>query len=99
MPRSRTAVAQFDPGSASLYHPAIGQRADIIHPNPRYRHISPHLLRHSFARNWKRSGGSLESLKRLLGHSSRRTTMDLYGIESQEETEQNYREIEGLLLD
>jgi integrase len=75
-----------------------GQRAGLTHPNPRYRDISPHLLRHSFARNWKRAGGSLETLRRLLGHSSLRTTMDLYGIESQDEAEQNYRMIELALI-
>lgn len=71
-----------------------GERAGISHPNPRYRNISPHLLRHTFARHWKRAGGSLETLKRLLGHASLSTTMDLYGVESQEEAEQNYRAIE-----
>lgn len=73
---------------------SAGQRAGITHPNPRYRDISPHLLRHSFARHWKRAGGSLETLRRLLGHSSLRTTMDLYGVESQDEAEQHYRNIE-----
>jgi integrase/recombinase XerD len=76
-----------------------GRRAGIVHPNPRYRNISPHLLRHSFARHWKRAGGSLETLKRLLGHASLSTTMDLYGVESQDEAEQNYRRFEVGLID
>lgn len=65
--------------------------AGVGTPNPRYRHVGPHLLRHSFARNWKRAGGSLESLQKILGHSSLKTTLDVYGCESQDETEENYR--------
>ena len=65
--------------------------AGVGTPNPRYRDVGPHLLRHSFARNWKRAGGSLESLQKILGHSSLKTTLDVYGCESQCETEENYR--------
>jgi integrase/recombinase XerD len=65
--------------------------AGIRTPNPRYRNVGPHLLRHSFARNWKRANGSMESLQKILGHSSLKTTLDVYGCESQTETEENYR--------
>lgn len=75
-----------------------GDRAGIANPNPRYTHVSPHLLRHSFARNWKRNGGSLESLQKILGHASMSTTLDLYGTESQEETEENYHQMAPFLL-
>ncbi len=75
----------------------IGRKAGIRTPNPRYREIGPHLLRHSFARNWKRAGGSLESLQKILGHSSLKTTLDVYGTESQFETEENYRQLIGKL--
>lgn len=76
----------------------VGRMSGIENPNPRYRNISPHLLRHSFARNWKRAGGSMESLQKLLGHSSLRTTMDVYGTESLDETEQNFRALQGQLV-
>jgi integrase/recombinase XerD len=65
--------------------------AGVSTPNPRYRDVGPHLLRHSFARAWKASGGSLESLQKILGHSSLKTTLDFYGTESQVDTENNYR--------
>jgi len=72
---------------------SAGGRAGISTPNPRYRNVGPHLLRHSFARNWKRAGGSLESLQKILGHSSLKTTLDTYGTESQDETEENYHAV------
>lgn len=77
---------------------AAGRRSGIANPNPRYRNVNPHLLRHSFARNWKRAQGSLESLQKLLGHASFQTTMDLYGTESLTETEENYHRTSRLLV-
>jgi integrase/recombinase XerD len=71
--------------------------AGVETPNPRYRYVGPHLLRHSFARNWKRAAGSLESLQKILGHSSLKTTLDVYGCESQDETEENYRTLAKLI--
>ena len=75
----------------------VAAKAGIETPNPRYRNVGPHLLRHSFARNWKRLGGSLESLQKILGHASLKTTLDVYGSESQAEVEENYRELAGRL--
>lgn len=74
-----------------------GEEAGVNTPNPRYKNIGPHLLRHSFARNWKNSGGSLESLQKILGHSSLRTTLDIYGTESQADVEANYHEVSSKL--
>lgn len=68
----------------------VGARARLENPNPRHENITPHLLRHSFARNWKRAGGSMESLQKILGHASLKTTFDVYGTESIVETEENY---------
>lgn len=76
----------------------VAKNAGVTTPNPRYRNVGPHLLRHSFARNWKRAGGSLESLQKLLGHSSLKTTLDVYGTESQDETEENYRGLVQVLV-
>jgi len=70
----------------------VGRFAGVPTPNPRYIGVGPHLLRHSFARNWKRSGGSIESLQKMLGHASAKTTLDCYGTEDLREVEANYRE-------
>lgn len=76
----------------------VGTQASVRTPNPRYVAVGPHLLRHSFARNWKRSGGSIESLQKLLGHASVKTTLDCYGTEDQREVEANYRRLERELV-
>jgi integrase/recombinase XerD len=76
----------------------VGRLAGVENPNPRHTDVTPHLLRHSFARNWKRAGGSMESLQKILGHASLRTTMDVYGTEGLQDTESNYRTIEDLLV-
>jgi integrase/recombinase XerD len=77
---------------------SVGRSAGVTNPNPRYKNINPHLLRHSLARNWKRNGGSIESLQKLLGHASIATTMELYGTESVVEIETNYHRMVGHIV-
>lgn len=43
----------------------------------RYRNM--HMTRHTFATNWLRKGGRLETLSLAMGHESIATTKDLYG--------------------
>lgn len=69
---------------------SAGERAGLANPNPRYRQITCHLLRHSFSRLWKAHGGSIETLSRILGHASVKTTMDVYGTESLTDVRRNY---------
>jgi integrase len=70
-----------------------GVRSGIRNPNPKYQHLTCHLFRHSFARVWKARGGSIESLSKILGHESVRTTWDEYGSESLEDVRRNYAKI------
>jgi integrase/recombinase XerD len=42
------------------------------------RYRNPHTTRHTFATRWLRRGGRLETLSLVMGHSSIRTTHDLY---------------------
>lgn len=70
---------------------AAGTTAEIKNPNPKYRFITCHLLRHTFARHWKDNGGSIETLSKILGHSSIKTTWDQYGTESLEDVRRNYQ--------
>lgn len=68
-----------------------GRQAGLQNPNPKYTHINCHLFRHTFARLWKDAGGSLESLSKILGHTSIKTTLDEYGTESLETVQRNYQ--------
>ena len=72
-----------------------GIKAGILSPNPKYRHITPHLFRHSFARLWKDRGGDIEALSNILGHQSVRTTWDTYGTMSLSGIQQEYKRIIG----
>ena len=67
-----------------------GNRAGIRHPNPRYRDVTCHLLRHSFARLWKASGGSIETLSHLMGHSTPFLTQVTYGREGFLDVQRNF---------
>ena len=39
---------------------------------------NPHVCRHTYATRWLRDGGRMDTLAKALGHSSIRTTVDLY---------------------
>ncbi len=69
---------------------ASGARAGIRNPNPRQKNVTCHLLRHSFARHWKEVGGSIETLAKILGHASVKTTWDLYGTQSIDDVIHHY---------
>ncbi len=75
-----------------------GVRADVRSPNPKYASVTCHLLRHSFARHWKRASGSIETLSKILGHASVKTTWDLYGTESLTDVQHNYETTLGILF-
>ena len=73
----------------------LGAKAGVTNPNPRLRHLNPHLFRHSIARFLKSKGFSAEWMQNFLGHESYKTTMDMYGTLSIDEMQ----EIATRLLD
>ena len=76
-----------------------GKRAGVENPNPKYNgRLTCHLFRHTFARVWKSKGGSIESLAKILGHSSTATTVDLYSSESIDDVQENYDRVMGETL-
>ena len=96
--RKTGAVFQSNRGGPFVLHhinrilAKVGTLADVENPNPKYAVINPHLLRHTFARLWKDKGHSTESLSKILGHTSVKTTLDEYGTEDLKRVQANYDE-------
>lgn len=59
-------------GSFTRWHDRVFKDAGV-------RARNPHMTRHTFATNWLRQGGRLETLSLVMGHESIATTKDLYG--------------------
>jgi integrase len=74
-----------------------GKSAGLKHPDPKRKAINPHLLRHSFGRNALKAGMPMEQVQQILGHASIKTTIDIYGVPSVDDTQEQFeRRIEGL---
>jgi len=76
-----------------------GERARVRNPNPKYKGLNTHLFRHTFARIWKIRRGSIETLSKILGHSSVKTTLDVYGTEGLSDIQKNYGKTMGKYWD
>lgn len=74
---------------------AASRASGVHHPNPRYQFVTCHLLRHTFARLWKAHRGSIETLSKILGHASVKTTWDVYGTESLTDVQHNFNQTIG----
>ncbi len=70
-----------------------GKAAGVRHPNPGKNEINPHLFRHSFARMMLEKGMRMEEVQKVLGHSSIKTTMDVYGTPGMESVQKSYDRI------
>lgn len=57
----------------------VGRVANVMNPNPLLKNVNPHLFRHSIARHLKDDGYKIEFVQKFLGHSSMKTTADMYG--------------------
>lgn len=65
----------------------IGKLSNVKNPNPKLRHVNPHILRHSQARHLKDLGFPIEWVQKYLRHTSFKTTADTYGTLSIDELE------------
>lgn len=57
--------------------------------------ISPHTLRHTFAKHYLSDGGYPYLLQKQIGHANYNTTVDTYGHASIEDLERQFRELRG----
>ncbi len=75
-----------------------GKAAGVRHPNPGKKDINPHLFRHSFTRIMLSRGMRMDELQQTLGHSSIRTTIDVYGKPSIDSVQESYKKAISTLL-
>lgn len=68
------------------------KRANIKNPNPRLKHMNPHIFRHSFSRLSLAAGIPFNMVQKIAGHADARTTLQMYGIPSITDTQQLYEE-------
>ena len=56
-------------------------KAGVSNPAPGMKNVNPHIFRHSRARFLRRQNPpiAIEVLQRIMGHSTIRTTLDIYG--------------------
>lgn len=59
----------------------VGKTNDAKSPNLHYGSLTCHLFRHSFAKEWKKRGGSVETLSKIRGHISIKTALNEYETE------------------
>lgn len=95
-------IAQTAEGKARSYHlfhnretgkkitPFQVAKIVKIHSQKNNLHITPHIIRHCFASHMYENGASLQTIQRLLGHSSLQTT-DIYVQVSSHVIEEQYR--------
>src|SRR3989338_3948321 len=65
-------------------------RANVGNPNPRLRHMNPHIFRHSFSRLSLAAGLPFNMVQKIAGHADARTTLQMYGIPSITDTQELY---------
>lgn len=63
------------------------------------RYRTPHTARHSFATSWRLRGLAVDEIQILLGHSSIRTTSDLYVHTQVQDVAEHMRVLESLRSD
>lgn len=85
--QSNCKKAPISVGTVNSIVTKAGKEGKIKNPNPRYKNLNPHLLRHSFAHKWKEKGMSWDKLSMVMGHESAVTTITLYGLPSYEDVE------------
>lgn len=72
------------------------ESAGVTNPNPRRKHVNPHILRHSFVRHFLDAGGDLRTAAAIAGHEDPATTARIYGTPSIEYNRRQYeRWLEG----
>jgi integrase/recombinase XerD len=68
------------------------KRAKISNPNPKLKHMNPHIFRHSFVRASLSQGLPFNVIQKIAGHTDARTTLQMYGTPSIDDVQKLYDE-------
>ncbi|MBS3143131.1 tyrosine-type recombinase/integrase [Candidatus Woesearchaeota archaeon] len=68
------------------------ERAGIRNPNPKLKHLNPHIFRHSFSRLSLMEGIPFNIVQKIVGHADARTTLQMYGVPSINDAQHMYNE-------
>jgi len=71
---------------------SCAEKAGISNPNPKLKHLNPHIFRHSFARLALASGVPFNMVQKICGHRDARTTLQMYGVPSVDDTQEVYED-------
>jgi integrase len=69
------------------------KRAGVKSPNPDRKHVHPDIFRHTFVRYALKYGMNFKIIQDLLGHSRIKTTLNLYGHPSWEDTKEEVKKM------
>ena len=67
-------------------------RANVKNPNPKLKNMNPHIFRHSFSRLSLAAGIPFNMVQKMAGHADARTTLQMYGVPSIDDTQALYEE-------
>jgi integrase/recombinase XerD len=70
-------------------------RAGVKHPDPAKKYVNPHIFRHSFIRHLIKQGVPVNYVQQIAGHSDIKITLQMYGIPSFKDVQEEYQKVVG----
>src|SRR3989344_3135495 len=69
------------------------EKSGVKNPDPKKRHINPHIFRHSYVRHLIKSGYPQSYIQQFVGHTNIRTTIQMYGIAGFSDMQEKFNDI------
>jgi|SRR3989338_7074169 len=69
------------------------ERAGVKNPDPKKKHVNPHIFRHSYVRHLIKEGYPQSFIQQFAGHSDINTTIEMYGRTGFSDMQDKFNEI------
>ncbi|MEK6904704.1 MAG: site-specific integrase [Nanoarchaeota archaeon] len=69
------------------------KKAGVKHPDPAREHLNPHIFRHSFIRHMIKQGVPPNYVQQIAGHSDIKVTLQMYGVPSFKDVQEEYQKV------